>query len=74
MLTKLGKFYLSEGKLLQAEPLLKYSLELSESSLPERDPLRIASLESYAQLLREIEKSSDHEELELQAEAVEELY
>lgn len=74
VLTKLGKFYLAEGNLLQAEPLLKHSLELSESSLPERDPLRIASLESYALLLREIERSSEHEELELQAESIEELY
>jgi hypothetical protein len=74
VLTKLGKFYLAEGKLHQAEPLLKHSLELSESSLASNDPLRTASLESYALLLGELERSAEYQELESQVEAIEERY
>lgn len=49
---RLGEFYLSEGRLQEAEPVLKHALEVRQQVLNREHPHLLESLKTYAKLLR----------------------
>jgi tetratricopeptide (TPR) repeat protein len=69
-LSNIAGFYLSHGKFIEAEPLLKRALKIRETVLDQNDPDLGASLEAYSFVLRKMQRSSEAEIFYARAKAI----
>ena len=62
--------YRAQGRYAEAEPLFQRGLAIREAALGSSHLALATSLESYAALLRETERTDEAEELEARAQAI----
>jgi tetratricopeptide (TPR) repeat protein len=66
----LALLYILQGKLAEAEPLLKGALSIAEKKLGAENPDVLSFLESYAKLLRKMNREAEAVELESRAKEI----
>jgi tetratricopeptide (TPR) repeat protein len=69
-LNNLAEFYRFQGKYVEAEPLYKGSLAISEKALGPEHPNVALSLENYAALLRKTNRNGEAAKMEARAKAI----
>ncbi len=72
--TNLALFYHDQGQYVLAEPLYRRSLAILEKALRPEHPTVAASLENYAELLRETGRADEAAEMESRAKAIRAKY
>ncbi len=66
--------YSGQGRLAEAEPLYERSLKIREKALGDEHPKVAQSLENFALLLRDTERTSEAEAMEARARTIRERH